>query len=340
MDEGVLIFNLKLLIVQIYREITPLKEADVFVLLDNINNGFDYPIHNHPEYELNLVMNMSGTRIVGDNTERYYEYDLVLLGPYLYHKWDGDEDRQESGEDYRVITIQFAPDLFDVQLLQKQPFYKIRKLLEQSARGICFQGQTLTRAIEKLLQIADLEGFGRVLAFLDLLSILSDSKDVKYLASEGFDSASLLKSDSKRLQSAYGYIIRNFTDSSLKIREVAKLLNMSDSAFSHFFRKYTNKSFTQFLIDMRIGYACKLLLDTDDPVSQIAFLSGFNNMTNFNRLFKKYRECTPMAYRQRFKEKNGFDWEHQTTPFQFMPSGAKLEEAVKPREYRTKLQHS
>lgn len=151
---------------QIYREITPLKEADVFVLLDNINNGFDYPIHNHPEYELNLVMNMSGTRIVGDNTERYYECDLVLLGPYLYHKWDGDEDRQESGEDYRVLTIQFAPDLFDVQLLQKQPFYKIRKLLEQSARGICFQGQTLMRAIDKLLQIADLEGFGGSWRFL------------------------------------------------------------------------------------------------------------------------------------------------------------------------------
>lgn len=335
-----LMSTVKLFAMQIYRELTPLNESDVFVLLDSVSNGFDYPIHNHPEYELNLVLNISGTRIVGDNTERYYEYDLVLLGPYLYHKWDGDEDQQEEGKDYRVITIQFAPDLFDAQLLQKQPFYKIRKLLEQSSRGICFQGQTLKKAIHKMVQLSAMEGFSRVIAFLDLLSTLSDSSEVKYLASEGFDSASLLKSDSRRLQTAYKYILRNFTDSSMKLRQVAQLLHMSDSAFSHFFRKYTNKSFTQFLIDMRIGYACKLLLDTDDPVSQIAFLAGFNNLTNFNRLFKKYRKCTPMAYRQRFKEKNTFDWEHQITPFQFIPSESKMDQIIKPRDYKTKLQHS
>lgn len=324
---------------QIYREITPLKESDVFIILDSVNNGFDYPIHHHPEFELNLVMNMSGTRIVGDSTERYYEYDLVLLGPYLYHKWDGDEDRQASGEEYRVITIQFAPDLFNAQLLQKQHFYKIRKLLECASRGIKFHGKTLEKAMHKMIELSSGSGFSRVIDFLGLLDELSESEEITFLASEGFNTQSL-KSDSKRIQVAYRYILRNFTNHAIKIGDIAKLLNMSDSAFSHFFRKYTNKSFTQFLIDMRIGYACKLLLDTDDPVSQICFDAGFNNITNFNRLFKKYRACTPLEYRRRYKEKNAFDWTKQITPYQFMPTGRNMANDPKPQHYATKLVHS
>ena len=119
----------------IYREITPLKETDVFVVLDSMSNGFDYPIHNHPEFELNLVAGMSGTRIVGDSTERYTDTDLVLLGPYLYHKWDGDEHLQRSGRPYRVITIQFGMDLFGGHFGQKERFLNIRQLLQDSGRG-------------------------------------------------------------------------------------------------------------------------------------------------------------------------------------------------------------
>lgn len=182
-------------------------------------------------------------------------------------------------------------------------------------------------------------GFSRVIDFLSLLDELSESEEMDFLASEGFNTQSL-KSDSKRIQVAYRYILKNFTNHAIKIGDIAKLINMSDSAFSHFFRKYTNKSFTQFLIDMRIGYACKLLLDTDEPVSQICFDAGFNNITNFNRLFKKYRECTPLEYRRRYKEKNTFDWTNQITPYQFMPTGRNAPDAPKPRHYSTKLVHS
>ncbi len=324
---------------QFYREITPLKENDVFVVLDSISNGFEYPIHNHPEYEINLIVGISGTRIVGDSTARYQDTDLVLLGPYLYHKWDGDEDLQANGKPYRVITIQFGFDLFNHHLFQKEKFYNIRQMLYNSKRGIRYHGKTLEEAKQILYRLTEDRGFENVIEFLKLLELLSRSTDIVYLASEGFSPQSL-HPDSQRIQTAYAFILQNFTSQDVRMSEVASLANMSDSAFSHFFRKNTNKSFTQFLTDVRIGHACKLLLDSDKSVKQICFSSGFNNLANFNRLFKKYRNCTPVEYRNKYKEKNAFDWTRQVTPWQFVPRKPESAREVKPQKYSTRLVHT
>ncbi len=322
----------------IYREITPLKSPDVFVVLDSASNGFDYPIHNHPEYELNLVAGMSGTRVVGDSIEQYTDFDLVLLGPYLYHKWDGDAQLQQSGQPYRVITIQFAMDLFNGHLFQKERFIKIRHLLRDASRGIKFHGKTFDEAMQLMASLTEDKGFANIIEFLQLLDLLSQSADATFLATEGF-SPQAVRSDNNRIQVAYAYILKHFTDSGLKIGEVAGQVNMSDSAFSHFFQKLAFRSFTDFLIDIRIGHACKLLLDTDDTVNQISSKSGFNNLANFNRLFKKYRACTPIEYRRRYLEKGEFDWKHQVTPWQFLPRKTLTQEAIKPKEYSTRLVH-
>jgi AraC-like DNA-binding protein len=322
----------------IYREITPLKTPDVFVVLDSVCNGFDYPIHNHPEYELNLIAGMSGTRIVGDSTERYTDFDLVLLGPYLYHKWDGDAHLQQNGQPYRVITIQFAMELFSGQLFQKERFIKIRQLLRDSSRGIRFHGKTFEEAMRIMIGLTEDKGFTNIIEFLQLLDLLSQTSDTTLLASEGF-SPKALRSESNRIQVAYGYILKHFANPDLKIGEVATLVNMSDSAFSHFFQKFAFRSFTDFLVDIRVGHTCKLLLDTDETVNQIASKSGFNNLANFNRLFKKYRSCTPVEYRRKYLEKAEFDWTHQVTPWQFMPQRKGDKEAVKPSSYATRLVH-
>ncbi len=323
----------------IYHEITPLKTQDVFVVLDSVCNGFDYPIHNHPEYELNLVAGISGTRIVGDSTERYTDYDLVLLGPYLYHKWDGDELLQASGQPYRVITIQFAMDLFSGgQLFQKERFMKIRKLLRDSTHGIKFHGKTFEAAMHLMMSLTEDKGFTNIIEFLQLLDLLSQSNETTFLASEGF-SPQAPRSGNNRIQVAYSFILKNFINPALKVGDVAGQVNMSDSAFSHFFQKVAFRSFTQFLIDVRIGHACKLLLHTDKTINQISFESGYNNLANFNRLFKKYRSCTPLEYRRRYLEKVDFDWSKQVTPWQFLPGKAQAKEAIKPGAYSTRLVH-
>jgi AraC-like DNA-binding protein len=321
----------------IYKEITPLKPHDTFVIIDSVSNGFDYPIHNHPEYEINLVLGMNGVRIVGDSTERYTDIDLVFLGPFLYHKWDGDKEMQEAGKPYRVITIQFAIDLFNGSMLQKEKFRKIKQLLSESARGLHFTGTTVPKVAEEMIKLTEESGFNSVVQFFNLLEIFANATEYTTLSSLGF-SPILPKINNSRIQLAYSYIMEHFQKPELRISDVASFVNMGDSAFSHFFQKFAFRSFTLFLVDLRIGHACKLLLDTDLTVAQISDASGFNNLANFNRLFKKYRNSAPLSYKKQYIEKN-FDWANQKNPWQFLPSKAKMNKSIAPVIIGTRLVH-
>jgi AraC-like DNA-binding protein len=210
--------------------------------------------------------------------------------------------------------------------------------MQDSSEGIKFYGKTLEEAILMMVSLTEDKGFMNVIEFLQLLDLLSQSAETSYLSSEGF-SSKVLSTHSNRLQLAYSYILKNFAKTDLRICDVATQVNMSDSAFSHFFHKYAFRSFTQFLMDIRIGHACKSLLDTDETVGQICFTSGFNNLANFNRLFKKYRNSTPVAFRRRYIEKNTFDWTNQVTPSQFLPPKNISEVPLKPHIYATRLVH-
>jgi len=303
----------------IYKEITPLTQHDVFVIVNSENVGFEYPIHYHSAFELTLILNSSGNRIVGDSVEKYKSNDLVLIGPEIYHKWDDDDLPPEKRNRAHVITIQFAKDLVDESLFLKESFFSIRNLLEDAQRGLKFTKETFKIIAEKMQNMRSYKGFEAVIEFLKILHILSVSKDKKHLCSEGFIS---IKNDEKgdRVNKMYDYILTHFSDPSLRITELASESSMSPSAFGHFFKKSTNKSFTQFVVDLRLGYAIRLLLNSDESISEIAFRSGFNNIANFNRLFKKNKFISPKQYRQNLIGSNSFNWEKQLTPNQFIPT--------------------
>jgi AraC-like DNA-binding protein len=302
----------------IYKEITPLTQHDVFVVVNSENVGFEYPIHYHSEFELSLILNSSGNRIVGDSVEKYKLNDLVMIGPEIYHKWDDDDIAPEKRNNSHVITIQFSEDLFDQTLFLKESFSSIKNLLKDSQRGLKFSGETFNTIAEKMKKLTSHKKFESAIEFLKILNILSLSKYKKFLASEGFTS---IKEDVKgdRVNKMYSYILTHFNDSNLRIAELAQESNMSTSAFGHFFKKSTNKSFTQFVVDMRLGYASKLLLNSNHSISEIAYESGFNNIANFNRLFKKNKFITPKQYRLNLKHSNDFDWKKQLSPNQFVP---------------------
>ncbi len=303
----------------VYKEITPLTQNDIFIILNSEKIGFEYPIHYHPAYELTLILNSSGNRIVGNSVEKYYLNDLVLIGPEIYHKWDDDDMPPEKRNNAHVITIQFSKDLFNQSLFLKESFFSIKNLLKDSQRGLKFVGETFDIVSLKIQNLVTIKGFDALLEFLKILHLLSISNDKKFLAGEGFVS---IKEYDKgdRVNKMYNYILANFNDRNLRITKLAQEANMSSSAFGHFFKKCTNKNFTQFVVDLRLGHASKLLLNSNLSISEIAFISGFNNIANFNRLFKKNKFDTPKRYRQNLMKATNFNWKKQLSTNQFVPS--------------------
>ena len=324
---------------KVYQEITPVTGSDLFVILDSVNKGFEYPIHNHAEFELTLVTGSAGNRIVGDSTNKYKDEDLVLIGPYLFHKWDNQDKQGTVKDPCRVVTIQFDMHLFDKALLAKKPFMLIQTFLVKSGRGIRFYGKSLSEAKKRIHRLTGLSGIESATEFLLLLDLLSKSNEFELLASEGFN-ANPVQVNSKRLHAAYQYILNRFQECGLKMSDVARQVNLGDSAFSHFFKKATNRSFSDYLIAMRIEQACKLLIESDEQISRIASLSGFNNMANFNRKFKEVHHCSPLQFRKIYLEKSKFDWNKQITPGQFIPPGNHAEFSHKPAQYSTRVVRS
>lgn len=322
----------------IFHENTPLKENDICVVLDSTNNGFDYPLHNHAEIEINLIMGISGKRIVGDSEEHYEENDLVILGPYLYHKWYGDELQLKKGKPYRVITVQFDAKQFSKSLLTKDSFFAINTMLKESIRGIHFTGKTFDAARKIMIEMTENKGFENTISFLKLLDVLSKATEKRQLSFLALD-ATAINSTNHRIQIAYSYILQHYTDSTFSMGEVAAKVKMSENAFSHFFQKQSFRSFSDFLIDLRLGKACKQILETDKTISEICYQSGFNNLSNFNRLFKKYRGLTPKEFRKKHLLDTTFTWDKQVTPWQFVPANEQFDEQKKPRAYSTRILH-
>jgi AraC-like DNA-binding protein len=276
----------------IQREVTPLDKEDLFILLDHNHAKFDYPLHFHSDYELNMVLNTSGKRIVGDTIEQFENEDMVLVGPGLPHAW-----KASSNDDTHVITIQFNEEIYNSFLLGKRVFAPILELLERSKRGIIFSGYSFNNIRQKLLLLSKSRGFSASLDFFSILNDLATAEEQRLIASPAYDSSLLMRdSRSRRIEKICQYIEDNF-NKEITLIEIAGLVNMSESAVSHFFKKRTSRTFISYLTEVRIGHAARLLAETTQSISDVCFQSGFENLSNFNRTFKKHKHQTPSEYR-------------------------------------------
>jgi AraC-like DNA-binding protein len=275
----------------IQKEITPIVDDDLFIVLNHPNAKFDYPVHYHSEFEINLVMNSYGKRIVGDSKENFGKTDLIMIGPNLPHAWKG-----EVVEGNHVITIQFSDKILNFPILEKRLFSPIKQLLFDSQRGICFSETTHKIVRQKIIKLTKMQGFHTVLGFFSILHDLSISNR-RVLVSNQFETNDVIRtSKSRRIAKACDYIEKNF-ETQIKLNDVASLLNMSDSAFSHFFKKKTSRTFIDYITNFRITHACQMLSDTTHTIAEICYTCGFNNMSNFIRIFKKKKGFTPKEYR-------------------------------------------
>jgi len=272
------------------------NREDFFIVLNHPHAKFDYPTHYHPDNEINLVQNTRGKRKIGDSVMDFEGIDLVMIGPYTYHSWHG----EKGNDNAHVVTIQFPEDLFAQTLLDKKLLRPIKELMERSVRGIEFSPETRLQLKDKLLRLSDVRGFDSILEFLSILYDLAISRNQKVLASPSFNNNGYV-SNSRRIKTTCDYIQANYRID-ITLPEVARLVNMSPSAFSHFFKKRTSRTFTDYLNDVRIGYATRMLIETTRSISEICFECGFSNISNFNRLFKKKKGQTPSEFRNNIQQ--------------------------------------
>lgn len=283
---------------RVIHEITPLMGKDVLYIADRHKKEFTYPIHNHEVYELNFVEKAAGVRrIVGDSQEVIGDYDLVLItSPDLEHVW---EQYQCHSEDIREITIQFDFSMGEDTLFGRNPFASITRMMQEARKGLCFPMSAILKVYEKLDTLSSIkDGFYSVMQFLSILYELSKCEGTRTLATSSYAKVQV-EDDSRRILKVKNYISQNYMDD-LRLPQLAELAGMSPSAFSRFFKLHTGRNLSEYIIDIRLGYASRMLLDTAKSVSEISFDCGFNNLSNFNRIFKKKKNCSPTEFRENY----------------------------------------
>lgn len=280
-------------------EITLLNErAECLHLENRTKNTFDYPLHKHKELEINFVEGGAGLmRIVGDSVEAIGDSDLAIVGGGLEHQWAEPQGFVEH--EMHEVTIHFSRSLLGEELLANQYFKQINLLLQRSQRGICFSPTTIARVKPKLWQMANMEpGFSRFILLLEVLHELSETDEYCLLASEEF-SHSAIPSDNQRIRLVLEYINKHFRED-IRLQDLADLVCMTPTSFSRFFNLRTHMSVSDYIIECRLGYATRRLIDSVQTVLEICYDSGFNNVSNFNRIFKKRKGYTPTEFRRQY----------------------------------------
>lgn len=285
---------------RVIHEITPLMGKDFLYIADRRKKEFTYPIHNHEVFELNFVEHASGVRrIVGDSSEVIDNYDLVLItSPDLEHVW---EQNACKSEEIREVTIQFDMDFSDEGFMGRNPFNSMRKMLNEARKGLCFPLSAIMKVyslIDTLSTIKD--GFYAVQQFLTILYELSRSEGARTLATSSYAKVDV-ESDSRRVLKVKNYINKNYMEE-IRLNALADLAGMSSSAFSRFFKLHTGKNLSDYIIEIRLGFASRALVDTSRSISEISFDCGFNNLSNFNRIFKKKKGCSPSEFRENYRK--------------------------------------
>ncbi|RIV27448.1 AraC family transcriptional regulator [Fibrisoma montanum] len=257
---------------------------------------FDAPWHFHPEYELTYIAAGYGRRFVGDSVEPFQAGDLVLIGPNMPHFWRSDDDFYRIDRPYPAesIAIQF-PIGFEQRGLAALPEAEpVQQLLHRARYGLRFSPAASRQVADDLNRLVTRSGFDQLLAFLGILNQLTRDMAVELLASEGYQLAPS-EAETERMKRVLEYVLAHFKED-VRIEQIASVAGMAPAAFCRYFRKRTRKSFVEYLNELRVNHARKLLATGDVSVSQVGLECGFNTISHFHRLFKLHTGLTPLNY--------------------------------------------
>ncbi|MGK6350941.1 AraC family transcriptional regulator [Parapedobacter sp. DT-150] len=284
-------------------------------ILRKIDTGSDYSFsiredihpylynhwHYHPEVELTLIRKGNGIRLVGDSMEPFRDGDLILLGANIPHLWRSDARYFEQSSELTIeaIAIHFKPNFWGESFLALPEMMSIKKLLERAQRGIKLTGNTQSQVASNLEGIAHTAGIARIERLLRILDLIAASETHELLSSTGFVQT-FNTSNTDRIDQIFNYTFTHFKEP-LSIEQVASAVHLSPHSFCRYFKIRTLKTYWQFLLEVRIGHACRLLIENRQNISQIAFESGFSNLSNFNRQFKAVMQQTPQQYLKTYR---------------------------------------
>lgn len=283
----------------VLREITPLGEHDFMYVADRHKKEFDYPIHCHEIMELNFVENAAGARrVVGDSSEVIGDYDLALItSSDLEHVW---EQHECKSDDIHEVTVQFFIHFEDEHsFFHTNPYRSIYQMMKRAKRGLAFPMPAIMAVYQRLVKLATMDDkFYMAQELFSILYELSKFDEAYELASSSFAKVEI-SSDSRRVLKVKEYINTHINDE-LRLEQLADLIGMTPTAFSRYFKLRTGKNLSDYIIDIRLGMVARCLVDTTDSISEICWTCGFNNLSNFNRLFLKRKGCNPTEFREKY----------------------------------------
>lgn len=272
--------------------------AASFICRRRSDPRFGFLWHVHPEVELTLIVRSRGRRFVGDSIEAYEDGDLVLVGSNLPHTWDSDPRRRGPHE---AVFCQFSESFLGPDFLRAPELAPVRRLLDRASRGLRFVGKTQKLAARRMEGLDRLPGLARLAGLLELLDLLARSREVRPLSSRAFV-PSLRRGDEGRIDRVCRFLTERCTER-IRLADAAGAAHLSVPAFSRFFRRKTGRTLVAYLTELRIGLACRDLIEGERLISDIAFDSGFNNLSNFNRKFLQVHRMSPREYRRQFRSR-------------------------------------
>lgn len=279
---------------------TSIPDSRIFVAKELKEKHFDPVWHAHGEYQLFMVLKGSGTRFIGNTVKSFKEGDTTFIAPGVPHLWRNDALYFTKGSKQSVhgLVIYFKSD-FIQDILDKEELQQIKALFIRSKKAIEFNGKIVLQLHTMMKQLIHAQGTASIIALLQILDAMASTKEYSMLHNADYV-YKLKESETKRINLVYNYVAQHF-DSAISLREAAKMLSMTSTSFSRYFRMKTGKSFSEFITELRIKHACKLLVEDDGKtISQVGNICGFNTLSNFNKQFKTVMKLTPKVYRQRF----------------------------------------
>jgi AraC-like DNA-binding protein len=281
------------------KEFVLLPESDCFTLKTRNLTHLDIPFHYHAEFELSLIENApGGRRIIGHHLGEMGNKDLVLIGPDLSHGWQPHRCRSKR---IKETALHFHSNLFGDGFLQRQQAKNFKTLLDNACHGVSFADETIEAIIPLLNQLEAKSGFESLLVVMQIIHILSIDSTVTTLSTATRQVTTQQRED--RIERVLEHVRLHFGNP-ISLKQVAGIANMTEVSFSRFFKQRTGRTFVECVNEIRIDHASRMLADTTNNIAEIAFAAGFNNISNFNRIFKNRKQLTPTQYREVFAANN------------------------------------